>query len=217
MQVLVLDNNQLISLPTDIGQLSRLEKLSVKENALVTVPVSIKQLQKLYVLDISANSLSELTAAVAECSQLEELNVSNNDLQVRLVTTTAAITGCPQTIQDIHKVETCDVDVILMQDIHGEAICSVHMILRGNNDIVKSFFFFFLYFRNIYVSGSLQAIPSSLQQLQKVKILNFSQNKITSVPSGILTGCQALHTLLLHSNPISAQVWHDVSFTVTSL
>lgn len=65
------------------------------------------------------------------------------------------------------------------------------------------------------ISGPLQAIPSSLQQLQKVKILNFSQNKITSVPPGILTGCQALHTLLLHSNPISAQVWHDVSFSVT--
>lgn len=67
----------------------------------------------------------------------------------------------------------------------------------------------------VCVPGSLQAIPSSLQQLQKVKILNFSQNNITSVPSGILTGCQALHTLLLHSNPISAQVWHDVSFSVT--
>ncbi len=107
MQVLVLDNNQLTSLPSDIGQLSRLEKLSVKENALVTVPVSIKQLQKLSVLDLSANSLSELTPALAECSQLEELNVSNNDLQVCCVTTAAAITGCPQTMQDVHKVETC--------------------------------------------------------------------------------------------------------------
>ncbi len=119
MQVLVLDNNQLTSLPSDIGQLFRLEKLSVKGNALVTVPVSIKQLQKLSVLDLSANSLSELTAAVAECSQLEELNVSNNDLQVYCVTTAAAITGCPQT----------------MQDMHGEEICNVDVILRGNNDV----------------------------------------------------------------------------------
>ena len=135
MQVLVLDNNQLTSLPSDIGQLFRLEKLSVKGNALVTVPVSIKQLQKLSVLDLSANSLSELTAAVAECSQLEELNVSNNDLQVYCVTTAAAITGCPQTMQDMHRVETCIVDVILIQDIHGEEICNVDVILRGNNDV----------------------------------------------------------------------------------
>ena len=104
MQVLVLDSNRLTSLPTDIGQLFRLEKLSVKENALVTVPVSINQLQKLSVLDLSSNSLAELTAAVAECSQLEELNVSNNDLQVYCVTTAVSPTCCPQTIQDIHGV-----------------------------------------------------------------------------------------------------------------
>lgn len=135
VQVLVLDNNQLTSLPTDIGQLSRLEKLSVKENALVTVPVSIKQLQKLSVLDLSANSLSELTAAVAECSQLEELNVSNNDLQVGCVTTAAATTGCPQTMQVMHVVETSILDVILIQVIDGEEICNVDVILHGNNDI----------------------------------------------------------------------------------
>ena len=113
VQVLVLDSNQLTSLPTDIGQLVLLEKLSVKKNALITVPVSINQLQKLYVLDLSSNSLAELTAAVAECSQLEELNVSNNDLQVCCITTAAVITSCPQTIQDIHGVETCNVGVIM--------------------------------------------------------------------------------------------------------
>ena len=37
-------------------------------------------------------------------------------------------------------------------------------------------------------------------------MLNFNENQITSVPSEVLTGCRALHTLLLHSNPITAQV-----------
>lgn len=134
----MLDSNQLTSLPTDIGQLARLEKLSVKNNALVTLPVSIKQLEKLSVLDLSANSLSELTAAVAGCAQLEELNVSNNDLQVCCVTTAAAITGCTQTIQDIHGVETCDVAMILTQDIHKEETCHVDVIFCGNNDMALS-------------------------------------------------------------------------------
>ena len=132
MQVIVLDNNQLTSLPTDIGQLFRLEKLSVKENALVTVPVSIKHLRKLSVLDLSANSLSELTAAVAECSQLEELNVSNNDLQVSCVTTAAVTTCCTQTVQKYHRVETYTVIVILIQDTHGEETCNVDVILCGS-------------------------------------------------------------------------------------
>ena len=54
--------------------------------------------------------------------------------------------------------------------------------------------------------GVLQAIPACLGQLQKVKSLNFDANRITSVPPEVLMGCQALHTLLLHSNPISAEV-----------
>ena len=52
----------------------------------------------------------------------------------------------------------------------------------------------------------LQAIPACLGQLQKVKSLNLDANRITSVPSEVLMGCHALHTLLLHSNPISAEV-----------
>ena len=78
----MLDHNQLTSLPTDLGKLSRLEKLSVSNNALFGLPTSISQLQKLSALDVSSNSLVELTAAVASCSQLEELNVSGNALQV---------------------------------------------------------------------------------------------------------------------------------------
>ena len=83
MQVLVLDSNQLISLPSDIGHLVRLERLSVKNNALTTLPVSISQLNKLSLLDVSSNSLVELTNAVADCLRIEELNVSSNKLQVR--------------------------------------------------------------------------------------------------------------------------------------
>ena len=83
----MLDSNQLTNLPTDIGQLARLEKLSVSNNALLTLPASIGRLHKLCVLDISFNSLSELTTAMAECSQLEECNFSNNDLQVTCTTT----------------------------------------------------------------------------------------------------------------------------------
>ena len=82
----MLDSNQLISLPSDIGQLVRLERLSVRNNALISLPITISQLQKLSLLDVSSNSLAELTDALADCLQLEELNVSNNKLQVDLCT-----------------------------------------------------------------------------------------------------------------------------------
>ena len=79
----MVDSNQLTSLPTDLGQLSCLVKLSAKNNALTTLPTSISKLQNLCVLDVSSNQLVQLTAAVADCSRLEELNASDNKLQVQ--------------------------------------------------------------------------------------------------------------------------------------
>ena len=58
----------------------------------------------------------------------------------------------------------------------------------------------------------VQAVPASLGQLKRLKMLNLNVNQITSVPTEVLTGCRALHTLLLHFNPITAQV-HISSFS----
>ena len=155
--MLILDANQLTRLPSDIGQLVRLEKLSVNNNALTALPSTIGQLQKLLLLDVSSNSLVELTHAVADCLQLEELNASKNKLEVR-----------------------------------HSADCAR---LRWQN-----------WTWQVLLALVLQAIPGSLGQLQRLKQLNLNENKLTSIPSEVLTGCCALHTLLLHSNPITAQV-----------
>ena len=52
----------------------------------------------------------------------------------------------------------------------------------------------------------VQDIPETLAKLQKLKILNLDNNGLHAVPSQVLVRCQSLHTLLLHDNPISAQV-----------
>lgn len=52
----------------------------------------------------------------------------------------------------------------------------------------------------------MQAIPASLGQLQMLEVLNCNDNEISSIPSEVLTGCHAMHTLELHANPISPQV-----------
>ena len=52
----------------------------------------------------------------------------------------------------------------------------------------------------------LQAIPASLGQLQMLEVLNCSDNEISSIPTEVLTGCRAMHTLVLHANPVSPQV-----------
>ena len=49
LQVLLLDSNLLTELPAGVGQLSRLERLSVAHNSLTALPASLGQLQKLQV------------------------------------------------------------------------------------------------------------------------------------------------------------------------
>jgi Leucine-rich repeat (LRR) protein len=78
LRTLVLDGNQLTSLPEAIGSFASLEKLSVSRNSLTSLPVSLGRLAKLKTLDVSYNSLSALPPLGAAC--LEELNASNNRL-----------------------------------------------------------------------------------------------------------------------------------------
>ena len=85
MQMFVLDNNRLSTLPTNIGPLQHLAKLSVSNNAVTSLPTSTKQLHHLRVLDVSSNRLAILPDAVAGCQSLEEFNVSNNLVQVCLM------------------------------------------------------------------------------------------------------------------------------------
>ena len=57
LQVLLLDSNMLTELPTGIGQLSRLERLSVAHNSLAALPASLGQLQKLQVSRLQLRDL----------------------------------------------------------------------------------------------------------------------------------------------------------------
>eukprot|EP00798_Chlamydomonas_sp_ICE-L_P023597 gene23597-9125_t len=80
VKTLVLDRNLLRDLPEDIGQLLKLEKLSVMNNKLVVLPQSLGQCTALQVLNVSGNQLSSLPPSLSSCLFLEELDASSNDI-----------------------------------------------------------------------------------------------------------------------------------------
>ena len=72
LEVLVLDNNQLQSLPFEIYKAKKLRFLSVKNNHLQKLPDSISQIENLTVLDVRGNGFSkeyieELKALLPGC------------------------------------------------------------------------------------------------------------------------------------------------------
>ncbi|MCF7799898.1 hypothetical protein K9L05_03770 [Candidatus Babeliales bacterium] len=77
-KILFLSNNQLSSLPTEIGNLTSLEDLSLFRNQLMSLPVEIGNLTRLNYLTLFENQLSSLPAEIGNLTNLNYLGLSNN-------------------------------------------------------------------------------------------------------------------------------------------
>lgn len=78
VKVLDLHDNQLTSLPVDIGQLTSLQVLNVERNLLKTLPDSIGDLAQLQTLNVKANKLKMLPTTVGNLQSLRTLDISEN-------------------------------------------------------------------------------------------------------------------------------------------
>uniref|UniRef100_A0A8C9EQP4 Leucine rich repeat and sterile alpha motif containing 1 n=1 Tax=Pavo cristatus TaxID=9049 RepID=A0A8C9EQP4_PAVCR len=101
--VLDLHNNQLASLPADIGQLTSLQVLNLERNLLKCLPQSVGDLAQLQVLNVKGNKLRELPATVSGLRSLRTLNVSENLLQ-----------ELPRVLAHIRTLETLTLDASSM-------------------------------------------------------------------------------------------------------
>ncbi|NXH46515.1 LRSM1 ligase, partial [Dicaeum eximium] len=81
VKILDLHDNQLASLPDDIGQLTALQVLNLERNLLKSLPQSIGDLAQLQVLNVKGNRLRELPGSVSGLRSLRALDVSGNVLQ----------------------------------------------------------------------------------------------------------------------------------------
>ncbi|KAM3660305.1 E3 ubiquitin-protein ligase LRSAM1 isoform 1-T2 [Ammospiza maritima maritima] len=81
VKVLDLHDNQLASLPADIGQLTALQVLNLERNLLKSLPQSIGDLAQLQVLNVKGNQLRALPGSVSGLRSLRALHVSGNELQ----------------------------------------------------------------------------------------------------------------------------------------
>ena len=80
LQILILTDNALTSLPADIGELTELRVLEASNNQLSSLPASLAQLTKLKTVDLSRNCLSDVSLALSGCSSLTVLNLADNEL-----------------------------------------------------------------------------------------------------------------------------------------
>ncbi|NXY34709.1 LRSM1 ligase, partial [Pomatorhinus ruficollis] len=103
VKVLDLHDNQLASLPADIGQLTALQVLNLERNLLKSLPQSIGDLAQLQVLNVKGNKLRELPGSVSGLRSLRALDVSGNVLQ-----------ELPRGLAHIHTLQTLTLDASAM-------------------------------------------------------------------------------------------------------
>ncbi|XP_020656570.3 E3 ubiquitin-protein ligase LRSAM1 isoform X4 [Pogona vitticeps] len=78
VKVLDLHENQLTSLPVDLGQLTSLQVLNLEKNLLKALPDSIGNLIQLQTLNLKGNKLKELPTTVGGLRSLRTLDISEN-------------------------------------------------------------------------------------------------------------------------------------------
>ncbi|KFQ87719.1 E3 ubiquitin-protein ligase LRSAM1, partial [Phoenicopterus ruber ruber] len=103
VKVLDLHDNQLASLPDDIGQLTSLQVLNLERNLLKCLPQSIGDLAQLQMLNVKGNKLKELPATVSGLRSLRTLDISENVLQ-----------ELPRVLAHVRTLETLTLDASSM-------------------------------------------------------------------------------------------------------
>ncbi len=80
LQIFNFNNNQLTSLPPEIGDLSSLQDIYLNNNQLTSLPPEIGDLSNLRDLELYRNQLTSLPPEIIMLSSLQNFNLTNNQL-----------------------------------------------------------------------------------------------------------------------------------------
>jgi len=72
--------NRIRVVDPELGKLTNLTNLSIRENQITSLPPTIGQLRRLHTFDCSYNQLEHLPAEIGECRQLVQLDLQHNKL-----------------------------------------------------------------------------------------------------------------------------------------
>ena len=74
--------NSIELIPSELGQLIKLEKISLNDNELITLPCEIETCENLQEIDIVRNKLISLPRNILDLPNLNRLYISSNELDI---------------------------------------------------------------------------------------------------------------------------------------
>ena len=154
LKELNLNNNRLISIPNSIGKLSSLQILNLGNNKIATLPDSIGNLSSLKILDLKRNFITILSKNFCSLKSLEKLDLKGNKITT-LPEDFGKLTSLQSLIFESHQLTS-------IPDSIGNLSSLQELILLG--------------------SFTLNEIPASIGDLDKLSYLDIGRNKIKALP-----------------------------------
>ena len=172
---LILDNNELIEVPAEIGKLRNLKVLSLSNNKLQELPDQIWKLN-LRVLYLDKNKFTKIPSEIKDLAQLCFLNLATNKLGI-----------FPEEICNLQSLTTLNLSDNLLQTLPNtfSNLSKLQILLIGNNPFSKlsKQIFKINTLTNLELSAiGLQELPPEIGNLEQLRILEMQNNSIKYLP-----------------------------------
>ena len=179
LEVLHLDTNYIVVLPTAIGKLTGLRKLNLEKNHLAALPEELFECTNLETLYLGHNKLSTLPETIRGCQHLKELDFKWNLLS-EIPPQILALPCLEELNVSANRIHTLDEGIGTMGRL-------VSLWMDGNR---------------------IHNLPASINRLEHLEELDLMHNKLTEegFPKGRfpLTGMRSLKLLNLGENQLQA-------------
>lgn len=209
LNALLLSQNQLKYVPSEIQKFQNLTHLDLSGNELTELPASIEKLKQLTYLDLSNNPWSKIPSEIGQLQNLVSLNISKGSFQVpsaaflgEEIIYPAVIWELPSDICQLHNLVNLILDRNNLKKL-PEGIGQLQHLKKLNLS-----------------DNSLRKLPISIGELENLQSLNLSSNQLNELPSEI-SQLINLNRLDLSDNPIpkekvealrQAMPWCDIIF-----
>jgi len=195
IEVLHLDNNQLISLPSSIKHWTKLKVLTIGDNSITSLPKEVAEWPALQYINAKHNKLKELPeGCFRSWPQLERLYLSGNQL-----------TEISDDIGYCQRLTEADFSNNMIEIIPTAlSMCSALVLLHlGANKISNLPTELFCMLTNLrelqLYKNKLTQLPPEIGNLILLKRLSLSSNNLRTLPEEI-GACTALRELYINNN-----------------
>jgi len=171
------DNKHIRSIPDDIGKLSGLEYLELRNMKIEVLPSSLKELKRLRILILSGNNFRNIPGIVAELDSLHMLSFDKND-----------ITEVPEFV--------CRIKGLQALVVSGNKITRLPSFIGESKQLV------FLSLDD----NQLDELPESISDLPLLETILLNGNPITKLPNGLFIKPNRLTDISIENTPIEDNV-----------